>query len=225
MKKTLLLLCTFLFIANANAQNYSKPIAQRFNAGALFGMNLSQVNGDNSSGFNKVGLYAGLRGIAILNRSLSLNVELLYSQKGSQLEARGTYRPNRPKEYINLNYVEVPVLLRWKMNKNKDIFFMEGGFSFSRLISSNVVEDVQNPIYEISYEAIRPEFVKNDFSVVGGASMMLGERFSLIARYTFALNFLYENPDYNLLQLGPNEPIPVYRMRNFFISLAVGYEL
>ena len=46
------------------------------NAG--FEMNLTQIDGDYFTGFDKVGWYGGIRGIVNLNYRTSINMELLF---------------------------------------------------------------------------------------------------------------------------------------------------
>ena len=78
--------------------------SQRFKAGILVGFNGSQINGDASAGFNKLGLVAGVRGVTVINEKMEISIELLYSQRGSRSELFNSTNTNIPFK-IELNYI------------------------------------------------------------------------------------------------------------------------
>ena len=51
---------------------------QRFKAGVIAGVTASQIDGDASAGFHKVGLQGGLRGIVVLKPRQEASIEFLY---------------------------------------------------------------------------------------------------------------------------------------------------
>ena len=110
--------------------------AQRFNGGIMAGVVGSQVAGDNYSGFNKAGIFAGgyVRYDTRRGKS-SFQMELAYFQKGSRHNAD-------PKKYEDLtyifrvNYIELPILYQYKFAKR---FKAEIGPSVGVLI--NTVEE------------------------------------------------------------------------------------
>jgi hypothetical protein len=58
--------------------------AQRIKGAVIAGMNLSQVDGDEVYGYNKVGLNAGASAILPVGKWFSFSIETVYSQKGSK---------------------------------------------------------------------------------------------------------------------------------------------
>ena len=113
------------------------------------------------------------------SRFFGISLEMLYANKGARggnIEESiylGTYID---KYYLNLNYVEIPLLLHLKLNHMD----YECGFSYSRLVKS--VEwaeaDVPVPVYPaFNY------FNKNDYEYVLGASLRLDKHWLANARY------------------------------------------
>jgi len=119
------------------AQEEGIPV-RRFGATIIAGFNASQIDGDDSAGFNKVGVNAGIRSDIFLTTKMELNIGVLFSQRGS--------RPDS-KEFLNefiygLNYIQVPVLVSYKDWFQNDGDFHRvrafGGLSFGRLVGTKL---------------------------------------------------------------------------------------
>jgi hypothetical protein len=107
--------------------------AQKFSGEILGGAVGSQVSGDQLSGFNKAGIIAGGGVRTGLGENTSLGFRILYFQKGSRKPSK--LDQGDPSYYrLRLNYIEVPVLLRFGLIKN---FYAEAGISAGYLISSS----------------------------------------------------------------------------------------
>jgi Outer membrane protein beta-barrel domain len=126
MKKSLIVLFLLVFSHyNTIAQQ------QRFRAGLKAGMSTTQVEGDTYTGFNKLGFAGGAFVNAKLNEKWSAQFELLYIQKGSK--HMGDIKVSDFSYYtMKLNYMEVPVLLKYHQKK----FSYEAGPAFGYLISA-----------------------------------------------------------------------------------------
>lgn len=166
---------------------FSTPIdaQQRFKAGVIAGLNASQINGDDSYGFNKLGLVGGLRGVVILTPKSELSFELLFSQQGSRTEltTNGVANQNR----IHLNYAAIPVVfnyLDWDGDGYYRLHF-HGGASYGRLLDATVDD--------FSYEAVANEFNQNDISLLAGATYYVNEHIGITGRYTRSINLLFNN--------------------------------
>lgn len=84
--------------------------AQRFEGGALFGLNASQVDGDNYSGYHKPGVALGGFVQTNLSRTIYAGMELKLMQKGSRnIDSLAT--DGQIKYIMRLNYVDLPVYL------------------------------------------------------------------------------------------------------------------
>ena len=91
----------FIFLSS------SALMSQRaFDAAIVAGLTASQLGGDSLSGFNKLGLTAGLKLSYDLDEKFDLNMDLLYVQKGS-IASLGFN--NSGPNATTLNYVEIPV--------------------------------------------------------------------------------------------------------------------
>jgi hypothetical protein len=105
------------------------------------GITACQIHGDSYNGFNKFGVSAGTSVNAILSKKASLDMGFFFIQKGAR------HNPNFEKgDYtfyrVNLNYLEMPLLLNYKLNKD---YFITLGPSAGYLINyqeANEVSDV-----------------------------------------------------------------------------------
>lgn len=124
--------------------------AQQFTGEILGGAAGSQVSGDQLSGFNKAGIIGGGGVRTGLGENSSIGFRILYFQKGSRKPSK--LDQGDPSYYrLRLNYIEVPVLLRFGLIKN---FYAETGISAAYLISSSEEdEDGELPLRK-SFEKI-----------------------------------------------------------------------
>jgi hypothetical protein len=144
--------------------------AQKFKAGIRLGIAASQVNGDELSGFDKAGLIGGAYVYRDLSEKFSLQMEMVYIQKGSRKptdDYNNYYR-------MRLNYIEVPLFLRWHASKKFDV---TGGFAFGTLIFSE--ENDQFGVYENA-----APFKKFEFSGNFGMIYKLGNNWSFDGRFS-----------------------------------------
>lgn len=196
-----------------------------FEAGMLAGFNLSQMDGDYFTGFDKIGWYGGLQGIINLNRQLSLHLEMLYSQKGSRiphgvkLDSRNEVRDR----LIDLHYMDVPILLHYQLAQNSKSGFLEFGPVISQLIQTNIEENAPQNIEGTVYREIQSSFENRDFSLLLGAGFPLYRDLNINLRYQYGLRRFYTNEDFVA-------PIPfssiekeVEFLRNYHFSIALSY--
>jgi len=102
--------------------------AQRFGGGVAGGLNVSQIDGDYWSGYNKAGLVGG----AFVNTSFrehwGAQMEIRYAAKGSAK----TLRTTEPRK-IRLQYIELPLLITYDFYR---VFQAQTGISMGYLFSS-----------------------------------------------------------------------------------------
>jgi len=95
-------------------------IAQRFDGGILAGGLISQVDGDDWKGYNKVGYLAGGFVHLELSPHSSLQLEMEYIQKGSRKPANfdsGDYKTY----LLRLHYLEIPLLYQFTFLKRLSV--------------------------------------------------------------------------------------------------------
>lgn len=183
----LLLLLSFCLLPFA-AQSQR---TQRFKAGVVAGLTASQIDGDASAGYHKVGLQAGLRAVAILKKKQEASVEILYTQRGCRNEAK-----TPPFFKTTLNYIEVPVQWHyhdWLMeyeNEANNFYRMHFniGASFGRLLGYK--DDSDGSIAGIT--PALPDLKHNSFCFLVGASFYASKHLGFTFRYHRALNKLYQ---------------------------------
>lgn len=212
-----------LFIqGRTQTKKYAKPIDSRFTATAILGTNLTQVNGDESHGFNRKGIYGGLRGSVIFSHKLHFNIELLYSQKGSRLDRNATYKPGI-KEYLKADYMEVPFIFKGFLKGESKGLYLEGGCSFARNIRLDIEQYQIDPHKFVNYETIIPHFNKNDFTLIAGFGGDFLEHFGLGFRYWLSMQPLYNNPNFEAFTAVSDLPEPIFRLRNYGMSFFTVY--
>ena len=191
----------FLISTSANAQ-------QRFRAGLIAGLTASQINGDVSAGYNKLGLRGGLRAITVLGEKTELSFDILFSQRGS-------LEKDPIRSTIHLNYVEVPVLYTYKdwLDEEGGGYYRvsaSAGLAYGRLINSSIEN------FGIIGDVISEQenFSENDVSVVFGVSYYTGPKFGFSVYYTRSLNPLYNNKKHQGLQ---------YTLTGYFLAFQAAY--
>lgn len=204
----------------------SKLKYEIFEGMAVVGLNASQIDGDNFTGYNKTGWYGGIRGIANFSSTLSLNVELLYSQKGSKIphEGRNNQLRERRDRMIALNYAEVPIILKYRLSEEVVAPYLDIGLTFSRLIDSKIEERTYQAPNSIFYKEIEEEFNGNDVNFTVGLGLSINRRIEVSLRYTYALGRFYTSPHPNDSDLFTPRSKQVRFLRNYHFSLLVAYK-
>lgn len=111
---------------------FSGLAGQTFQASAIVGFNVSQIDGDDLSGFNQFGYNAGLRVVAVLGDRWRIGPEILYSQQGSR---RGANELNVSDfDRVSMNTVEVPLMVYFKDWR----ITAEMGLAYQRLINYSI---------------------------------------------------------------------------------------
>jgi hypothetical protein len=137
----------------------------------------SQIDGDQWGGYNKGGLGFGGFAFYDFNDYLSLQVELLYGHRGSR-EVTKAYGQ------INLNFIDMPVLLRLRCYEwGNAAFFAEAGPSVNTLLSArNGFKDLKLDVTDF-YHRFNAE-------VHLGASLLVNERAGMFVRWSYGLTNL-----------------------------------
>lgn len=231
MKKIFILFCFVLiclfFNQSVFAQDkYNKNVAdtERFSAGVLIGFNNAQIDGDFQKGFDKFGLTGGIRGIARINSRLELNIEMLYSSKGSQIFSEGFRFSANPKKdrIIDLNYVDAPIYFKYLLKDLATTWHVELGGIYSRLINTEITEILVNPSESFSYENIAADFDRNDIAVFLGFGHTWKNGFAINGRYAYSIKKFYRNTGGGT---GISDPEEVQFLRNYYYSLNLSYTI
>ncbi|MCB9048472.1 MAG: PorT family protein [Lewinellaceae bacterium] len=188
MNSRLQLIVIFLFFTLALQAQSTGP-ERRFEAGVVAGFNLSQVDGDDLTGFNKIGVNVGGRVDAILTDRWRLSLEMLFAQQGASRHKLDN--PASAFDKIRLNLVEAPVMVHfqdWKIQAS-------AGVSYARVINAEIIDYTGEDATE-SYP-----LQDNLFSIILGGTFFFQENLGLNIQWSRWLN--------NLLVSDGNEPSPL----------------
>lgn len=109
---------------------YSNFYGQVFKVGVIAGLNGSQVEGDGYGGYHKLGFIAGGFTNMDLSEKFSTQLEMYFINKGSQKNPN-TSQGDYDQFYLNINYIEIPLVLRYQYKK----FMFEAGLYYSKFLS------------------------------------------------------------------------------------------
>ncbi|MEO6038554.1 MAG: porin family protein [Saprospiraceae bacterium] len=191
--------CLLLCFQPGRVQAQETP--QRFGAGLIFGLTASQIDGDQSAGFNKLGIQAGLRGITRLGKRTDGSIEILYTQRGAQTRLiKGQYYDPTNFFTLRLNYIEVPVQWHFKdwrvKGEDGDPDWYKAAFNvglaYARYMGPKKNDFPQGlDIVALDY------FKKNDLALVIGANILFSQHFGMTFRYVRSIVSMYDPRDYN----------------------------
>ncbi len=202
MKKLLFSLFSILVLALAPLS------AQQFGAGIIAGATASQINGDYSAGYNKLGLSAGILATIRIDEKKYIGLEMLYSQRGSQDRY---FSKTGQGLFVHLQYVSVPIYFGLKdwYRENDDYYKMhfQAGLSYGRLIKAAWNKSESDP------RAV--ELNKNDISFLLGATFFLNKKLGFNARYNRSINLLAKNNTFTYK----------FNLRSHFLSFAIIYRI
>jgi hypothetical protein len=187
--------------------------AQTFRGSLILGFNASQIDGDYTAGYNKLGLHAGVGGGFDITKRFAFNVELLYNQKGSQ----NKFIKGAPELFFNIktDYIDMPVYISFKDwyddEQERYKLSFNAGFSYGRLFSFKT---------SVSEWAYIEEFLKKqDLSYLVGCTYSWSKNWSASARYTRSITKLYSNEGDALV--WPN----INSLVGYMISFNVAYQI
>ena len=199
----------FCFFFLAIKDTYSQ---QRFRAGLIAGLNASQIQRDDVGGYNRLGIQAGLRAIAILTDKTDVLFEILYSQRGSHDKNGNPFCYNGPLD-ISTKYIEVPVMVTFKdwLEEEEGYYHIQvsGGLSYGRLISASSIGSCHDDLTRF--------FNKNDISFTVGAEYFSSPRFAWGVRWSRSINLLYNRKKGEAINRFENS------LRGYFLSFRIGY--
>lgn len=177
MKQFLLILICFLFTSVYSQEELKETFRPVFSTGVV----ASQVDGDTYGGYHKLGYFFGLG----INRRVSKKLELEFSltilQKGARknyaLDSASRNNPDNQFYLLRLNYLEVPVGIKYNYKK----FKIEVGGAFGYLIKNPPYEESQNGYYNIY------GFSNFDYSYYMGLGYKLKPNLLINLRYEYSL--------------------------------------
>ncbi|MGE5944447.1 MAG: porin family protein [Flavobacteriales bacterium] len=167
-------------------------------------MYTDDVDDDNMLTSFNAGLFVNLP----ISDMLSIQPEVLYSRKGSELSYDNVFATGTAK--FKLNYIEVPVLLKVNVTDN---FNLHAGPYFAYLIDSQITNETNDGTFDFEDNFDNDDFNKFDAGLSAGLGFDF-DSFGIGARYNYGLTTVgkertvggdtYTVPD------GKNSNISVY---------------
>jgi hypothetical protein len=166
----------FIFVSAVFMAN-----AQRIKGELIFGMNMTQIDGDEVFGFHKFGLNTGVGAIYPFNKHWSLGIETIFSQKGSyQKESIEVDTLPTPYYNIRLNYLEVPVLVYFE---DKGTMTFGLGFSWGRSIGIEEIEHGK----KIETTTLAGPYKRDDVNVLADIRFKIWKKLKFNFRYAYSV--------------------------------------
>lgn len=178
------------------------------------GVSPSQVHGDNFAGFHKVGAIAGIGIESDFNKHVKGSLIFQFIQKGAR-KNQNLEKNDLTAYYLNLNYLEVPLLLTYTHKK----YLFDVGLSAAYLI--NYYEADQN----MNFTGMLP-FRKYDISVKVGLGYNISPKWFVNLRSSNS--FITTRPNVNNQVIYFNNIIARTFNKGYYnniIEFTIGYRL
>ncbi|WP_269227566.1 porin family protein [Flavobacterium eburneipallidum] len=170
---------TGLSFTAVEAQTNSGTDAQ---FGIKGGLNLSNIYTDDVDDNNVLPSFnAGFYATLPITSFIAIQPEVLYSRKGSELTYDNAFVSGKAK--FNLNYVEVPVLVKVNLTKNLNI---HAGPYFAYLIDANIKNESSGGTFDFEENYDNDDFNKFDAGISGGIGLDF-DSIGIGARYNYGL--------------------------------------
>ncbi|MDO9000205.1 MAG: porin family protein [Bacteroidota bacterium] len=181
------------------------------------GINGCQIHGDNYSGYDKLGFFAGIAVNAHLKGKTSLDIGFYFSQKGARHNpkpAKNDFSYYR----LNLNYIDLPLLLKFNVNP---VYFITVGPSIAYLINYN--ENIDYVDFTGVYKFNRFETGVN----IGLGRKILKDKFFIEVRSSNSITSIREYGQLANLVFYPN-PVARFFNKGFYnniLTLLLSYNI
>lgn len=215
----------FTWVSDLSAQRQKKIDKNIFSFGIMGGLNSTQLDGDLFVGFDKIGLTGGIKSYTYFSDRVSLVVEILYTQKGSNIPHGNILFQNSVNDRkIELNYVDIPLLLKITPVPDKSNFYLETGPVISRLINHKITEKDPSQISGTVYNELTDDFSSLEYNLLMGVGVDY-KRADLGFRYSFGLSKLYENPNPEDPATTAPENKEVQFLRNYQMGIVLSIKI
>lgn len=145
--------------------------SQNFGGGISAGLVGSQVAGDPSSGYNKLGVYMGIYANRQFTMKSGAQMEMYFIQKGARenpTDENGNFQ-----YLLRINMIELPILYNYTINKS---LILSGGLAYSYIFG--------DPYEEANYSTSVPntEWNRHSLSFILGIEYRITDQLSAVFR-------------------------------------------
>ncbi len=234
MKKISLIIILFVIVlplqTEAQSRKRFQP-KQRFEAGLLLGFTAAQMDGDDFTGYDKLGVVGGLQGVVLITPRLNFAVELLYAQRGTKVEYDNNFSKEKERK-MQFDFAEVPFLFQIKLNEpnedRKTVLTLETGMSYGRLLNTKITEATNR--LQRTFTEIQDDFRTSEISAIVGLNAEIVPKFHLGFRSVTAINRIYKNEalfgkPITVADLFSLQPRGYTFLRNYYLAVYASYTL
>ncbi len=155
--------------------------AQRVKGELIFGMNTTQIDGDEIYGFHRYGLNVGVGAILPFNKHWSLSIETIFNQKGAyRNESIELDTLPQPYYSIRLNYLDVPVLIHYE---DKGGFTFGAGFSWGRTVG---IEEIEHG-GKVETTTLAGPYKRDDVNILADIRFRIWKKLKFNFRYAYSV--------------------------------------
>jgi hypothetical protein len=157
---------------------FSTGYSQSFHIGIKVGADLDKLQGQSFSNMYSLGYQAGVFAEIGLDKKWGIQPEVIFTQSNPDTATKFSeiYKATPNFSQIKLNYLAIPVLLKYKLSK---MIALEAGPQFG-LLMNNTENVSQN---------VKDAFKQGDMAIVGGVQLKILS-FRVYGRYAVGLNNL-----------------------------------
>ncbi len=169
------------------------------------GLNLSQIDGDQAYGYDRIGLHAGIGAIVPVyqkgNFDIEIAIEAAFNQRGSHQAQQFVETENGiTGEYdIYMSYLETPLMIYFT---DKQITSFGIGMSIGKLSYLKEYEHGKETDINISYQG-EDKYNLYDFCILAELKFRIHEKLKMGLRYQYSMLPIRER-DYNLVNGEPD---------------------
>ncbi len=177
----------FIVLVFGFCSKISNAQVESFEMGFKFGINIADLEGDETKGFDpRTSIHIGLAAEIPINEYLAIQPELLYSFQGVKYDSE---EPNFEKETLKLDYIYLPVILKYYP------FYLAPGFSIEAgpqvgysMTAERELKNTVNGGTEKSDIDVKDIISDIDFGANFGVGYQFEVGFFLQARYSLGLS-------------------------------------
>ncbi|MFN3640925.1 MAG: porin family protein [Flavobacterium sp.] len=213
MKKIILTTLSLVAFTFSNAQS-NVNTTSGLGFGVKGGVNFSNLYTDEVDDNNVLtSFHVGVFATMPITGFLGIQTEVLYSRKGAELEYNNAFLTGTAQ--FRLNYIEVPVLLKFNITEN---FNIHAGPYVAYLIDADVTNKSSNANFDFEENLNNDDFNKFDYGLSAGLGFDFNS-FGIGARYNYGLATVGKERDF----FGTNYSFPNGKNSNLSIYAALKF--
>ena len=218
MRNTTKLLATAIVMAftatSINAQTNSNTSSNEAEFGVKGGFNISNMYTENADDENVLyGFNAGVYATFPMSDLISIQPELYYTTKGSELKYNNSFIEGNTK--LRLDYIQLPVMVKFNVGEHFNIHVGPYG---AFMVGAKVKSENDLGIFEVDEKLDTDDFEKFEFGVAAGVEFAF-DPLTVGLRYDYGLTTVGKEQDF----MGSNFTFP--DAKNSLLNVYLTYKL